>query len=160
MPVNHLEFDPIAVSLRSRTELIANQTAAAEVDLLVATRRDKWSKQQQAPGVSLTYARGRGDAIDLLQSPESGPWTDFTAPNSLREVEVGANLRLREDDPSDDPTAPYPDPRAAASEDVTLAGHEGRRGRAGATDLHGGEALASEDADEADADVVLEESVA
>jgi len=28
-------------------------------------------------------------------------------PNSLREVEVGSNLLLREDDPSDDPTAAF-----------------------------------------------------
>src|SRR5207244_9635563 len=100
--------------LRRRADLVAKQAAVKEVDQLVAARRDKWSKQQKAPGVTLTYARGRGDAIDLLQSPESGPWTDFTAPNSLREVEVGANLQLRDDDPSDDPTAPYPDPPAPA----------------------------------------------
>ena len=31
----------------------------------------------------------------------------FTAPNSLREVEVGSNLLLREDDPSDDPGAAF-----------------------------------------------------
>ena len=36
-------------------------------------------------------------------------------PNSLREVEVGANLLLRDDDPSDDPTADYPDPPATES---------------------------------------------
>ena len=62
--------------------------------------------------MTLVYARGRGGAIDLLQSPEAGPWTDFTVPNSLREVEVGSNLLLREDDPSDDPAADYPDPPA------------------------------------------------
>jgi len=116
VPVNQPDFDPIAASLHQRAELIAKHQAAVEVDKLVATRRDKWSKQQKAPGVTLTYARGRGDAIDLLQSPESGPWTDFTVPNSLREVEVGSNLLLREDDPSDDPTAPYPDPPAPVDE--------------------------------------------
>ncbi len=146
VPVSQHELDPIAASLHLRAELIANQAAAKEVDQLLATRRDKWSKQQKAPGVTLTYARGRGDAIDLLQAPEAGPWTDFTVPNSLREVEVGANLQLREDDPSDDPTAPYPDPPPAT-------GEEG-------VDLHGDEALAAEDADELDAGVVLEEPVA
>lgn len=143
VPVNGHEFDPIAAALRLRAELIANQVAAKEVDQLVATRRDKWSKQQKAPGVTLTYARGRGDAIDLLQAPEAGPWTEFTVPNSLREVEVGANLLLREDDPSDDPTAPYPDPPAPVAEEET--------------DLYGDEALAAEDADAAEADVVVEE---
>jgi hypothetical protein len=120
VPVNQTDFDFIATSLRHRAQLIAKQAAAAEVDQLIATRRDKWSKQQKAPGVTLAYARGRGDAIDLLQSPESGQWTDFTAPNSLREVEVGSNLLLREDDPSDDPAADYPDPPApdSGSEDL------------------------------------------
>src|SRR4051794_3375478 len=146
VPVNHPDFDPIAASLHQRAQLVAKQAAAHEVDQLVATRRDKWSKQQKAPGVTLTYSRGRGDAIDLLQSPEAGPWTDFTVPNSLREVEVGANLQLRADDPSDDPTAPYPDPPAGTADEET--------------DLHGDDAHAAEDADAADADVVLEEPVA
>jgi hypothetical protein len=109
-------FDPIAASLHQRAKLIAKHAAAVEVDKLVAIRRDKWSKQQKAPGVTLTYSRGRGDAVDLLQSPESGPWTDFTAPNSLREVEVGSNLLMREDDPSDDPFAAFPDPPAPTSD--------------------------------------------
>ena len=135
--VNQADFDPIAASLHHRAELIAKHAAAVEVDQLVATRRDKWSKQQKAPGVTLTYARGRGDAIDLLHSAESGPWTDFTAPNSLREVEVGANLLLRDDDPSDDPLAEYPDPPATESpEEVPQA---------------------ADDADPIDADVILDE---
>lgn len=110
VPVNQGDFDPIVEALRRRAQLVAKQAAAHEVDQLVAARRDKWSKQQKAPGVTLTYARGRGEAIDLLQAPEAGPWTEFTVPNSLREVEVGANLLLRDDDPSDDPSADYPDP--------------------------------------------------
>jgi len=120
VPVNQPEFDAIAASLHRRAELVAKSAAAAEVDQLLATRRDKWSKQQKAPGVTLAYARGRGDAINLLHSPESGPWTDFTAPNSLREVEVGSNLLLREDDPSDDPTAGYADPPVPTEADAEV----------------------------------------
>jgi hypothetical protein len=137
VPVNQPAFDSIAAALRHRADLIANPAAAAEVDQLVATRRDKWSKQQKAPGVTLTYARGRGEAIDLLQSPESGPWTEFTVPNSLREVEVPANLLLRKDDPSDDPAAEYPDPPSEESDEETP--------------------LAAEDADLADGDVIIDE---
>lgn len=137
VPVNQSDFDPIADGLAARAELIS-KPAADVVKAMVATRRDKWSKQQQAPGVTLTYARGRGDAINLLQTPESGPWTEFTAPNSLREVEVGSNLLLREDDPSDDPTAAYPD----APTDESDAGGIGP---------------AADDADIEDADVVLED---
>lgn len=138
VPVNQSDFDPIADGLAARAELIS-KPAADVVKAMVATRRDKWSKQQQAPGVTLAYARGRGDAINLLQTPESGPWTEFTAPNSLREVEVGSNLLLREDDPSDDPTAAYPD----ALTDDGEADHIGP---------------AAEDVDAEDADVVLEEN--
>jgi len=138
VPVNQSDFDPIADALAARAELIS-KPAADVVKAMVATRRDKWSKQQQAPGVTLAYARGRGDAINLLQTPESGPWTEFTAPNSLREVEVGSNLLLREDDPSDDPTAGYPD--APTDDD-------------GAGDI----GPTAEDADAEDADVVLEDN--
>jgi hypothetical protein len=150
VPVNQTEFDPIAASLEARAELIASKDAAHEVDALVKDRRDKWSKQQKSPGVTLTYARGRGDAVDLLQAPEAGPWTVFTVPNSLREVEVGANLQLREDDPSDDPDLPYPDPPTPADEDEDED----------EPDLTGERAPAAEDADEVDAGVVIEEPVA
>ena len=136
IPVNQADFDPIANTLRDRANLIGLDQAAAEVELLVGSRRDKWSKQQHAPGVTLTYARGRGGAIDLLQSPESGPWNEFTAPNSLREVEVGSNLLLREDDPSDNPTADYLDPPAGESDGEVPA--------------------AAEDADSEDANVILD----
>jgi hypothetical protein len=79
--------------------------------------------------VTLAYARGTGGAINLLQSPESGSDSVFVVPNSLREVEVASNLLLREDDPSDDPHAGFPDPPPAgpeeeappASEDADLA---------------------------------------
>jgi hypothetical protein len=118
VPVLQSDFDPIAASLRTRAQLVANNAAATAVDQLVADRRDKWSKQQDAPGVTLAYARGTGSEINLLKSPESGPWTVFTAPNSLREVEVGSNLLLREDDPSDDPTAAFPPPPAGTHSDA------------------------------------------
>ena len=127
VPVNTTAFDPIAVSLHQRAQLVATNAAAAEVDQLVASRRDKWAKQQSKVGVTLAYARGRGDSIDLLQSPESGQWSEFTVPNSLREVEIGSNLLLREDDPSDDPAAAFLPPppgensaptEPAAAEDV------------------------------------------
>jgi superfamily II DNA/RNA helicase len=137
VPVNQSAFDRIRDVLHRRADLVANAAAAAEVDLLVATRRDKWSKQQQQPGVTLAYARGRGDTINLLQSPETGPWTDFTVPNSLREVEIGANLLLREDDPSDDSSIPFRHPPSETSTEEVRP--------------------ASEDADGADAGVIMED---
>jgi hypothetical protein len=112
VPVLTPAFEPIVSSLHQRAALVATNVAADAVDQLIADRRDKWSKQQHAPGVTLAYARGRGGEINLLQTPESGPWTVFTAPNSLREVEVGSNLLLRQDDPSDDPAVDFLPPPA------------------------------------------------
>jgi hypothetical protein len=132
VPVLQADFDPIAASLHGRAELVANPAAAAAVDELVADRRDKWSKQQASPGVTLAYARGTGSEINLLKSPESGPWTVFTAPNSLREVEVGSNLLMREDDPSDDPSADFPPP--PASDDTTTNASPTAAGDADAID--------------------------
>ena len=89
--------------------------AAAAVDELVADRRDKWSKQQAAPGVTLAYARGTGSQINLLRSPESGPWTVFTVPNSLREVEP--NVKLIMDDGGLDEIKDQPPPNPPDSPD-------------------------------------------
>ena len=95
-------------------QLVANNAAADEVDQLVADSPRQVVEAAEGARASRSPTRaGRGDAINLLQSPESGPWTEFTAPNSLREVEVGSNLLLREDDPSDDPTRRLPRPPAA-----------------------------------------------
>ena len=118
VPVHGADFDLIATSLRTRAQLVANNAAATAVDELVADRRDKWSKQQTAPGVTLAYARGTGSEVNLLKSAEAGPWSVFTVPNSLREVEVGSNLLLREDDPSDDPGAAFLPPPVASDADI------------------------------------------
>jgi hypothetical protein len=56
----------------------------------------------------------------------------FTAPNSLREVEVGSNLLMREDDPSDDPSADFPPP--PASDDTTANASPTAAGDADAID--------------------------
>jgi hypothetical protein len=118
VPIHGADFDLIAASLRTRAQLVANNAAAAAVDELVADRRDKWSKQQAAPGVTLAYARGTGSEINLLKSAEAGPWSVFTVPNSLREVEVASNLLLREDDPSDDPGAAFLSPPPSSDADI------------------------------------------
>jgi hypothetical protein len=116
VPVAAADFDPIGAALAQRAELVAGAKTGPLVDQLIEVRRDKWSKQQAAVGVTLTYARGKGGAVDLLKLPEAGPWTDLTVPHSLRNVEPGANLLLRRDDPSDDPAAPFPPPPAPRQE--------------------------------------------
>lgn len=115
VPVGSPAFAPIVDAARHRAELVAGIAAADVVDMLADDRRDKWSKLQHNPGVTLAYARGTGDAINLLQSPESGVASVFVVPNSLREVEVAANLLLRDDDPSDDPHAGFGAPPAEAA---------------------------------------------
>ena len=110
VPVSSAAFDEIDSTLMHRAELVAGAKAGPLIGDLVAARRDKWSKRQDAVGVTLVYARGRGDAVDLLRSPEAGPWSDMTVSHSLREVEPGANLILVRDDASDDPHAEFPSP--------------------------------------------------
>ena len=110
VPVGKVDFDNVAATLVHRAELVAGAKAGPLVGDLVASRRDKWSKRQDAVGVTLVYARGRGDQVDLLRPPESGPWGDMTVSHSLREVEPGSNLILRQDDPSDDSAAMFPPP--------------------------------------------------
>lgn len=99
---------PIQDRIAERVSLVAGSEAEAEVTKMLKARRDGWSKEQDKIGVNLTFTRGTGDAINLLHSPEEGPWEVFTAPNSLRDVEPTSNLLLRLDDPSDDPAAPFP----------------------------------------------------
>ena len=110
VPVGTADFDDVDATLVHRAELVAGAKAGPLVGDLVTSRRDKWSKRQDAVGVTLVYARGRGDEVDLLRTPESGPWADVTVSHSLREVEPASNLILRRDDPSDDSAAMFPPP--------------------------------------------------
>jgi hypothetical protein len=117
LPVLSADVTPIIDALFDRVGRVADAQVAEETRKMLQARLDGWSKEQNKVGVTLTYARGSGDAINLLHTPEEGAWETFTAPNSLRDVEPTSNLLLRLDDPSDDASARFLPPPA-----MTVAG--------------------------------------
>ncbi len=71
---------------------------------MVASRLDKWAKENKVPGRRLGYEKkkGQGDVVNLLNKPGRESWDDFTVPFSMREVEAGVNLVLEAKPSSDD----------------------------------------------------------
>jgi hypothetical protein len=61
-------------------------------------RLDQWQQEQDVPQRDLVYSRGMsaGTQVGLLHEPDGTPWTDFTVPMSMRDVEPAVNLVLRE----------------------------------------------------------------
>jgi hypothetical protein len=59
---------------------------------------DEWvSRAETQSGAELGYQEKRdGKTVGLLKMPGLDAWDLFTAPNSLRNVEPGVNLALRE----------------------------------------------------------------
>jgi hypothetical protein len=88
-------------SIRERAEELA---AASDGDVERITdalqqRLDEWSSLQAIEGRRLAYRdRNDGITVGLLRGPSIADWTTWTALTSLRDVEPGVNLLLREDD--------------------------------------------------------------
>ncbi|MDQ3094908.1 MAG: helicase, partial [Actinomycetota bacterium] len=61
-------------------------------------RLDQWKQEQDVPQRDLVYSRGMsaGTQVGLLHEPDGTPWTDFTVPMSMRDVEPSVDLVLRE----------------------------------------------------------------
>jgi len=61
-------------------------------------RLDQWKQEQDVPQRDLVYSRGMsaGTQVGLLSEPDGRPWTDFTVPMSMRDVEPSVDLVLRE----------------------------------------------------------------
>jgi hypothetical protein len=70
------------------------------------TRADEWAKEATVPGRVLVYQKyGAGPtAYALLESPGIRPWSRWTVPMSMREVEPGVNLVMEDDRAIDDPS--------------------------------------------------------
>ena len=62
------------------------------------SRGDGWAREAQVLGRDFVYSDWRAgpQAVPLLKEPGNGPWTDWTAPTSMREVEPGVSLMLDE----------------------------------------------------------------
>ncbi|MBX3182883.1 MAG: DISARM system helicase DrmA [Polyangiaceae bacterium] len=81
---------------------------AAKKNLATAelkSRADEWVKEAAVPGRTLVYQRrGAGStAYGLLEAPGARPWSTWTVPMSMREVEPGVNLVMEDDRSNQDP---------------------------------------------------------
>lgn len=90
------EIQALAKVITDRAARVTSeQQVAAEVDQRLDHLLDQWAAQAHAPNRRLAY-RGTSDALSvpLIQSPDSGAWTDWTCLTSLRNVEPGIRLLL------------------------------------------------------------------
>lgn len=94
--------DHVSQYLKRRAVDVTGQRAVGERILRhLDDRLDYWERRRRAPGIRLGYRAGRsadpGDIEALLRKPETGAWTRFTCPTSLRNVEPGIQLILTHD---------------------------------------------------------------
>lgn len=70
------------------------------------SRADLWAKEAAVPGRLLVYQKyGAGPtAYALLEAPGIRPWSTWTVPMSMREVEPGVILVMEDDRALDDPS--------------------------------------------------------
>ena len=68
-------------------------------------RADDWAKEASVGGRTLVYQKyGAGPtAYPLLETPGVKPWTDWTVPMSMREVEPGVRLVMEDSRSTNDP---------------------------------------------------------
>jgi hypothetical protein len=69
------------------------------------SRADEWAKEAAVPGRMLVYQKyGAGPtAYALLEAPGIRPWSRWTVPMSMREVEPGVKLVMEDDRSNQDP---------------------------------------------------------
>jgi hypothetical protein len=97
-------------SIRERAEELA---AASDGDVeriadALQQRLDEWSSLQAREGSKLAYRdRKDGVTVGLLHGPSIEGWKTWTCLTSLRDVEPGVNLLLREDDLGEGAALPF-----------------------------------------------------
>ncbi|WP_386069784.1 DISARM system helicase DrmA [Tahibacter sp. UC22_41] len=82
------------------------------------SRADEWAKEAAVPGRVLVYQKfGAGPtAYALLEAPGIRPWSKWTVPMSMREVEPGVNLVMEDERSNQDPVwRPRPIPENDAT---------------------------------------------
>ncbi|UVF22798.1 DISARM system helicase DrmA (plasmid) [Microvirga terrae] len=82
----------------------SSKKVLAEIEM--KSRADDWANEAGVGGRTLVYQKhGAGPtAYPLLESPGIKPWTDWTVPMSMREVEPGVRLIMEDDRSTIDPT--------------------------------------------------------
>ncbi len=70
------------------------------------SRADDWANEAGVGGRTLVYEKHSAGptAYPLLSAPGIKPWTDWTVPMSMREVEPGVRLIMEDDRSTSDPT--------------------------------------------------------
>ncbi len=87
-------------ALSERAESVSKSSSAGElVRDMTEQRLDTWEKEKSLRP-SLAYQARLKDEASLLQGPESGDWTMWTCPNSLRDTESQINLQIEIEDPT------------------------------------------------------------
>ncbi|MBS2964247.1 DISARM system helicase DrmA [Actinocrinis puniceicyclus] len=94
--------DHVTQYLRRRAlDVTGHRAIGEQIQRHLDDRLDYWERRRRAPGIRLGYRVGRGtqsgDIEALLREPETGAWTRFTCPTSLRNVEPGIQLILSHD---------------------------------------------------------------
>lgn len=112
---------PSLPAMTSTVDAIAERTWEATEDsskknLATAelkSRADEWAKEAAVPGRTLVYQKyGAGPtAFAMLEKPGVRPWSRWTVPMSMREVEPGVNLVMEDERSTRDPNwLPLPTP--------------------------------------------------
>lgn len=93
-------------SVTERTwEVTEDSTKKNRANAEMKSRADEWTKEAAVPGRMLVYQKhGAGPtAYALLDAPGIRPWSMWTVPMSMREVEPGVNLVMEDDKSNQDP---------------------------------------------------------
>jgi len=93
-------------SMTERTwEVTEDSAKKGRASAELKSRADLWAKEAAVPGRVLVYQKyGAGPtAYALLEAPGIRPWSTWTVPMSMREVEPGVNLVMEEDRSLEDP---------------------------------------------------------
>ncbi len=94
--------DPDMVSaknmLADRAGKVKNVRTEKLSENMLQERIDEWTKEASRPARKLGYdtKRKQGDVAALLKRPGADPWSIFTVPMSMREVEPGVRLVMEE----------------------------------------------------------------
>jgi hypothetical protein len=91
--------------LADRAERVTeNAETVSAVKSTVQGKLDHWDQEKSVPNRTIGYDKQRdGRTVALLKSAGTGPWEQFTALRSMREVEPTVNLLLRESNATSEP---------------------------------------------------------
>jgi len=103
------EIEETTEAIAARTwEVTEDPNKKGLAESALKKRADDWAREAGMGGRILVYQRwGAGPtAYPLLATPGMKPWTDWTVPTSMREVEPGVRLVMEDDRTTHDPDWP------------------------------------------------------